>query len=276
MNSGDELSDETRDALEMMAYNDVPVQGVLKGFTPLMDVIAKSKGVVRAAVFGKVWRYCQMADGVCRASVTTIANGLGMERSTVQKHLQALCDDGYLEDKTPGRRNSPHVYKDTRKVRMGFSVTVDEVTPTVDLITPTVDKNHMRIDSKRESKKEKPVREKTPRMMNPTFEAVAQVCGPEDEVLHSLWVKENAGWIAKVSNNGAKSFPSEKILEWFSPGGWWYSVRCKGMDAPRPTPETITKNVALAAAWDKQQDSPITELERKARIRSAELFGGGR
>jgi hypothetical protein len=121
------------------------------------------------------------------------------------------------------------------------------------------------------------VREKTPRKANPTFDAIAQVSGPKDPEQHSIWVKENSGWIARAANNGAKSYAPEKIVDWFSPGGWWFTVRCKGMaEVQMLTPQTIQKYVSMAADWEKSQANPITDAERKARARSEELYGARR
>lgn len=105
---------------------------------------------------------------------------------------------------------------------------------------------------KKEVLKEKTLRAKTARARSPIFDAIASVCGPLSEPEHTDWVKENGGWIAKIAVNGAAKYPPEKIAEWFGPGGWWYAVRCAGMqDTPRPTPESIKKTVALAAAWSR-------------------------
>ena len=89
----------------------------VEGFTPLIDILVEEYGgVITAAVFGRVWRYCQGAYGDCRASLQTIAGELGLSYATVMRHIKALCADGYLEDKTPALRNKPHTYADTGKV----------------------------------------------------------------------------------------------------------------------------------------------------------------
>lgn len=147
------MTQDTKDALEMMNYSSVPIQGKIAGFTPLVDVIAEADGIVCAAVFGKVWRYCQMKDVVCKASTDTIAHGLGIDRSTVSRHLLTLCEKGYIKDLSPNVRNAPHVYVDTGKIRVHVSLTVAENTPTVAQRTPTVAESRMSKDSKRDSKK---------------------------------------------------------------------------------------------------------------------------
>jgi DnaD/phage-associated family protein len=71
-----------------------------------------------AAVFGAIWRYCQMEDGVCRASLDTIGGAIGVDKATVMRHAKTLCDDGYLKDLTPDLRNRPHIYAETGKIVM--------------------------------------------------------------------------------------------------------------------------------------------------------------
>ena len=90
----------------------------VKGFTPLIDALVKEVGVVQAAVYGAVWRHCQMSDGVCTASQETIAKKLGINRVTVLRHLKDLCKKGYLRDTTPNLRNRPHIYADTGKTKI--------------------------------------------------------------------------------------------------------------------------------------------------------------
>lgn len=90
----------------------------VKGFTPVIDVLARTVGWTTAAVYGVAWRYCQMQDGVCKAAQETIADHLGVCADTVKAHLDKLCKNGYLEDLTPGLQGRPHVYKDTGKVKI--------------------------------------------------------------------------------------------------------------------------------------------------------------
>jgi len=95
----------------------------VEGFTPVIDVLVEQYGgIITAAVFGRVWRYCQMRDKVCNASLQTIAGGLGLGYQTVLRHVKTLCNDGYLVDLTPDLRNHPHIYVDTGKVGMQVSV----------------------------------------------------------------------------------------------------------------------------------------------------------
>ena len=88
-----------------------------KGFTPVIDALAQEVGFMTAAVYGVAWRFCQMDDGVCRASWERMAEMLGVCRQTIGQHLAKLAECGYLEDTTPGLRNRPHIYRDTGRAR---------------------------------------------------------------------------------------------------------------------------------------------------------------
>jgi DNA-binding MarR family transcriptional regulator len=90
----------------------------VKGFTPLIDALTTEVGLVQAAVYGAVWRHCQMRDGICTASQDTLAELLGIHRATILRHLKELCKKGYLRDTTPDLRNRPHTYADTGKAKI--------------------------------------------------------------------------------------------------------------------------------------------------------------
>ena len=98
----------------------------VSGFTPIIDQLAEQYGLMRAAIFGRIWRFCQMEDGVCRASLDTIASSLGIDKATVMRHASELVKDGYLKDLTPDLRNRPHVYADTGKasIKIGIGAAV--------------------------------------------------------------------------------------------------------------------------------------------------------
>jgi DNA-binding transcriptional ArsR family regulator len=80
-------------------------------FTPLFDEITARCGLNASATYGLIWRFSQMRDGICRASVSTIADRLKLNRSTIQRHISVLITDGYLLDLSPDLRNRPHIYK---------------------------------------------------------------------------------------------------------------------------------------------------------------------
>jgi len=119
---------ESEEALEMLGkgYNNDPIAtefvSTLSGFTPAPDVLITEYGYVTALVWGRAWRYCQMADGVCRSALEKLALGLGMSERTIIRHLDTLCEGGYLFDTTPDLKNKPHIYADTGKIRIRVNV----------------------------------------------------------------------------------------------------------------------------------------------------------
>jgi DNA-binding Lrp family transcriptional regulator len=133
------------------------------GFTPAPDHLIKLYGYVTALVWGRIWRYCQMSDGVCRAKLETIANELGMSERTIIRHVEPLVVDGFLKDITPDLKNRPHIYADTGKLRIKISVetTVTESQSRVTKSQSTMTESHRQGD--RESVEEsikKEVKEK--------------------------------------------------------------------------------------------------------------------
>jgi hypothetical protein len=94
----------------------------VKGFTPIMDNVLKDTDLLSAAVFGRMWRFCQMENGVCQASLDTIADGIGLSRRSVFDHVHLLIEKGYIQDMTPDLRNHPHTYKDTGKASLHMAV----------------------------------------------------------------------------------------------------------------------------------------------------------
>lgn len=115
---------ETDEAMQMLGagYEPREILSVLSGFTPAPDVLIKKYGFITALIWGRVWRYCQMADNMCRAKIKKIADELGMSERTIIRHLETLCADGFLLDKTPDLRNRPHIYLDTGKIRIRISI----------------------------------------------------------------------------------------------------------------------------------------------------------
>jgi len=99
------------------------VLATVDGFTPVIDAVVQDVGPMAALAFGKVWRYCQMSDGVCKASQERMAEELKITRQTMNTHIETLVNAGYLVDTTPGLLGVPHVYADTGKANLSISFT---------------------------------------------------------------------------------------------------------------------------------------------------------
>jgi hypothetical protein len=109
-------------------------------FTPVLDSLMAEVGLVNAAVFGRVWRYCQMGRGYCHAEQERIADNLGISRKTVNVALGVLVAGGYLADTTPNTRGRTRIYKDTGKAGMSrFSdIGEDDTEPVTEPVTEVV------------------------------------------------------------------------------------------------------------------------------------------
>ena len=96
----------------------------VNGWSPVVHSMAGQEGLglVTAAVFGAVWRYCQMENRVCNASLETIGEDLGIDKATVLRHIKKLCKKGFLRDETPNLRNVPHTYSDTGQAQIAGSI----------------------------------------------------------------------------------------------------------------------------------------------------------
>jgi DnaD/phage-associated family protein len=207
------------------------------GFTPVIDMLARELGLMPAVVFGRMWRFCQMEDGVCKATLETIAEGIGVDRATVQRNAKILCDAGYLKDLTPELRNRPHVYADTGKASLKVSisgvaqgnvnkshvaqsnVTIAQRNADVADSNVHVAQSYMNKVFKKDSKKEEEEREEA---VNPLFDLfmnnvsmvtpiIADAIEKAERDYSTVWVED----VIKIAGkNGAKSWRyCESILE---------------------------------------------------------------
>jgi hypothetical protein len=130
------------DALEMIGVSEPrKIVTEVSGFIPVFEVVLHAyKDYMTALVFGRMWQYCNMSDGVCKASLERIGNDLEVSAVTVMRHAEKLVADGYLIDTTPDRRNAPHEYLDGRRVEMKSRITagMTESKPTVIKSNPSV------------------------------------------------------------------------------------------------------------------------------------------
>lgn len=92
------------------------------GWTPVIDSVAIDVGITGAVIFGKIWRFCQMADGECWASQERIASELGISRHTVLDAIKSLVAKGYIEEVESTQRRT-NTYRDTGKAGIKISLT---------------------------------------------------------------------------------------------------------------------------------------------------------
>lgn len=113
------------EAKELIGWQDEPRQIVteISGFYPIFEAVIREVDLEAASIHGVMWRFCQMQDGVCKASLDTIASILGLSRATVMRRQDELERLGYFRDLSPELRNRPHVWADTGKVALRSSLT---------------------------------------------------------------------------------------------------------------------------------------------------------
>ena len=140
----------------------------IKNFTPMLDTMIAEHGLIRAAVWGRVWRYCQGPRKRCQAKHATIGEGLNVSPRTIMRHLGALIEDGYIKDHTPGLRNKPHTLSITNKAMIQVSIT--GVTESQSAMTESQsqgDRESHEERIKKQVKKEKRISAKAERGANP-------------------------------------------------------------------------------------------------------------
>lgn len=108
------------------------------GWTPVIDNVVLEVGAVTALVFGKVWRYCQMADNCCSAAQSRIADELGMSRQTINQHIGKLVEAGFLREEY--QEGLPNKLYDTGKAGLSISITSLEPVKNIDTQEATCQK----------------------------------------------------------------------------------------------------------------------------------------
>lgn len=126
-------------------------------FTPLFQNVLDEHGITTAAVFGRVWQYCQMKRGYCHAEQETIAYHLGISRKTVNLALGVLVLNGYLSDVTLNKRGRTRIYKDTGKAggKIYEDVTLLETEPVIEVVIQSITKPETKGDTNIHKKEKK-------------------------------------------------------------------------------------------------------------------------
>lgn len=223
----------------------------LGNFTPVVDSIAKRHGLVRAAVFGRIWRMCQRYRGVCDASLESLSDGLGVSAATVQRHAVALCDDGYLEDVTPSLRNKPHTYRDTGKARITVTIIAED-------------------DGLAES--------------NVTLQSEKSLCTVQSDVAESQLKKTNKRQDKRQETNGAdKPRPVDELFNAIArscevdPATAGASIgKVKAALLKAKPPYTADEVRAWRKTWPPWRDKPPTLWQLKEQIGSVRVNGNGK
>jgi DnaD/phage-associated family protein len=126
---------------------DKKIEATVSRFTPCPDVLVEKYSHTTALVWGKIWRYCQMKDEVCKAAIKRLADELGLSDDTIGKHIKLLEKGGYIKDLTPDVRHKPHEYVDTGKLKLKINLFMEEDEGTEKLGTSGYRKNRVKESS---------------------------------------------------------------------------------------------------------------------------------
>lgn len=223
----------------------------LGDFTPVLDAIVKDHGLIVAAVWGRMWRYAQQKEGVCRAGEQRIAKDLDIGRMTIRRAKQKLTELGYIEDMTPGLRNRPHIYR----VRRCTTVVQQHQTgvPERDSECTTVVQQNIESsttvvheDTIEDTIEDTPARESWRWMV-----AIGEVCQMD------LKLKSNKGPISKYAKELREAnYTTEQIIQFYGNGqgkhdSWWYKTDWRGQKGQPPKPADIAKTIKQAVGSTK-------------------------
>ena len=214
----------------------------VKGWSPIIHSLARQKGIglITAAVYGAVWRYCQMDNRVCNASLETIGGDLGIDKATTLRHIKKLCLKGYLKDLTPDLRNVPHTYADTGKIRLSSSI---DVIKTVAECNATVAESQLNRVYKRDSNRVSHTPEKILAENKKIAIRLTEICGYKSpEFVTGKRLAELSESVATL----LKWQVTTEQLDLF--GRWWWG---KNPPTPRQVVEEWGKFLNAQAAGEK-------------------------
>lgn len=78
-------------------------------FTPLFDeLVEQGFSLAERAIYGQIWRYSQLSEGRCTATLETLAKNIGVSKKTVVRALASLKEHGLVVDLTPEIKNHNH------------------------------------------------------------------------------------------------------------------------------------------------------------------------
>lgn len=254
----------------------------INGWTPLLDRLVERHGLITAAVFGKVWRYCQGDYGVCTASQDRIAKELGISRKAVNEHCKILVENGYLEVQNNGRTNT---YRDTGKAGLLLQITAIEpptepvtesytsettCNPGLQQVSPTVTADVTQGYTKKVVKKVRDITTTTTAGKNEIYAAYEKNIGPltpynaqELDDLEKFYTRE---WVIEAMKEAASSgvfnlkYIKAILQRWKSQGFKSDRRQPKTGASPALSPQAQANRqaVADAAARDKKILDQIT------------------
>lgn len=232
------------------------------GFTPIIDSLAQELGLITAAVFGRVWRYCQGEQGVCTASMERIAQELGLGRATVMRHIHILVENGYLKDLTPDLVKRSHTYADTGKAGLSINIGVSQRNTASDRVSQRnsrVSQRNTRVSESNTKKEEDTSKKVSPAEKTTTIfllsRELAEVCGMDFQANKGRLLREAKQLTAAACPPAA----GDLRAHYQAPDAWWWKHDWRGKKGQRPTPAAIRETWG---AWDKE--APGTTISQSS------------
>lgn len=247
------------------------------GFCIAPDELIIKYGPTTAVIWGRIWRYTHMADGVCSAAQDKIAAGSGVSRTTIYRHLKDLEDGGYIVDLTPELKDAPHRYQVTDKIKLkiAFSTPASQVfqneTPKEKPLQIGVSNRNTKIKNTElpngnSVAADKEPKEKPQRKPNPLWDAIVAVTKMDPAIKAHA---ERVGRVVKQIKASDRNYEPAVIAGLFGEGkgNWWYNVRQAGIvEKQRPTPESILRDIGIAYDWytEKKARQAAAPVEQSA------------
>jgi len=219
----------------------------VKGWTPVIDALTKEFSLTTSAVYGVVWRYCQGEDRICRASLETIGEHIGVDKATVMRHIKKLCDAGYLVDLTPELRNVPHIYADAGRAKIINLIEAQTVAQcntskrkkhqTVAQDNVTVAECNKSVAQSQLKKEEKESKKEGARpkqiQLAPIPAALADLCRIRPELMTNGLAHE----VQESTNLLQQAGITPDLIRAF--GEWWYKNDWRGRKGEAPKPRQV-------------------------------------
>jgi biotin operon repressor len=194
-----------------------------------------------------------MGDGVCWASQQSIADRLGFQRETVNRHIKILKDRGFLEEKM----DQSHTTKVYKVPEIDFTLTAGDLNSQGELLklTPNSEPESHKDSIKIHIKTDEPAPEPTYVDLEPGDEvpkdklqiimekgttniykigvALAEVWGESFDLNRKRVMK-----VAKTLSKDRRISP-ELIRLLYGENGLWYKHDWRGLRGQKPIPENV-------------------------------------
>ena len=202
---------------------------ILGTSTPVSESLAERLGYVRAAIACRIFFYQNLSNGLCNASIATLAKKLGMSTGAVSSNLTWLRENGYVV--SVGEHKSGN---EVNKYRVGakFYQDLNSEHSSNEIEHSADESNIQQMNGKEESKEDVRIKERSqPRpqvipalkvfvhvtgkhcLSQPQIAEVSRQVGKEEAALKK-WEQVVKTWVLR----GHKPTNAAGMLEWFANG----------------------------------------------------------